>query len=227
MAATRSAGGLAGRVVAIDPGHNGGNAAAPSIINALVDGGYGQRNVCNTTGTQTDAGYPEHQFAWQVAGYLRSLLQAAGITVVMTRSSDTGVGPCTNIRAQQENKSGADAVVSIHGDGAAPQVRGFYVLTAARPPAGSQVAAESLRLAAAIRTAVAAEGFPPSNTLGRNGLWTRDDLTGLNLSMRPKILIECGNMRNATEAALMSSRSGQRRYAAALAAGVFAFLRGS
>ena len=219
------AGRLAGKVVAIDPGHNGANAEHPEIINQLIDGGYGERNVCNTTGTQTDDGYPEHQFAWQVASLLRPMLEAHGITVVMTRSNDTGVGPCTNKRAAIENDAEADAVVSIHGDGAPADVRGFYVLTATRPPAGPVTAAESLRLAASIARSAVAAGFPPSNTLGSGGLWKRDDLTGLNLSTRPKILIECGNMRNAAEAAVMSSNSGQRRYAQALADGVVSYLR--
>lgn len=212
-------------MIAIDPGHNGGNGAHPEIINKLIDGGYGQRNVCNTTGTETDAGYTEHQFTWQVAGHLRSLLEDAGITVLMTRTSDTGVGPCTNVRAAMENKAEADAVVSIHGDGAPSSVRGFYVLTATRPPAGSAIAERSLALASSIADAAVANGFPASNSLGSNGLWKRDDLTGLNLSMRPKILIECGNMRNAAEAAVMSSSSGQRRYAQALADGVFDYLK--
>lgn len=213
-------------MVAIDPGHNGANGAHPEIINQLVDGGYGQRNACNTTGTQTDDGYPEHAFAWHVAGYLRPLLEAKGIKVVTTRSNDTSVGPCTDKRAAIENGADADAVISIHGDGAPPEVRGFYVLTATRPPAGATVAAASLRLASSIAAAAVAEGFPASNTLGSGGLWKRDDLTGLNRSTQPKILIECGNMRNATEAALMSSSSGQQRYARALAQGVINFLNG-
>jgi N-acetylmuramoyl-L-alanine amidase len=217
--------GLAGKVVTIDPGHNGANGQHPEIINQLVDGGYGQRNACNTTGTQTDAGYPEHEFTWNVATYLRPLLEAKGITVVMTRSNDTGVGPCTDKRAAIENDAAADAAVSIHGDGAPPQVRGFYVLTATRPPAGAAMAAASLRLASCLATAAVAAGFPASNTLGSGGLWKRDDLTGLNRSTRPKILIECGNMRNATEAAIMSSTDGQQRYAQALAQGIFAFLQ--
>ncbi len=206
-----SVSGVAGRVVAVDPGHNGANGDHPEIINQLIDGGYGQRNVCNTTGTQTDAGYSEHEFTWHVATYLKPLLEARGVVVVMTRNSDTGVGPCTDKRAAIENNAHADAVVSIHGDGAPPQVRGFYVLTASRPPAGSAMASASLRLASCIATAAIADGFPPSNTLGHGGLWKRDDLTGLNRSARPKILIECGNMRNAAEAALMSSAVGQRR----------------
>ncbi len=221
-----SSAGLSGKVVAIDPGHNGANGEHPEIINRVIDGGYGQRHLCNTTGTQTDAGYPEHLFAWNVATYLKSLLAAKGISVVMTRSNDTGVGPCTDKRAAIENNADADAVVSIHGDGAPAEVRGFYVITATRPPAGPTIAADSLRLAACIAQAAENEGFPPSNTLGSGGLWQRDDLTGLNRSTRPKILIECGNMRNAAEAALMSSGSGQRRYAQALAQGVFSYLKG-
>lgn len=213
-------------VVALDPGHNGANGDHPEIINAKIDGGNGYRNVCNTTGTQTDAGYPEHQFAFNVATLLRPLLQAQGVTVVMTRTSDDGVGPCTNVRAALENRSNADAVVSIHGDGVAAKVEGFYVLTATRPPAGPATAAASSRLARAVRDAMISAGFPPSNTLGSQGLWDRDDLTGLNKSTRPKILIECGNMRNPEEAGWMSVKSGQRRYAAALAAGTMAYLRG-
>lgn len=221
-----AAGGLAGKVVVIDPGHNGANGQHPEIINQRVDGGYGQRNACNTTGTETNDGYTEHRFAWNVATYLRPLLEAAGVQVLLTRSNDEGVGPCTDKRAAFENDSQADAVVSIHGDGAAAEVRGFYLTTAARPPAGRTIAAASIRLATCIAQAAIDQGFPPSNTLGSRGIWTRDDLTGLNRSTRPKTLIECGNMRNATEAALMSSSAGQRRYAQALAQGVFAFLKG-
>lgn len=221
-----SGGGLAGKVVAIDPGHNGANGDHPEIINQRIDGGYGQRNVCNTTGTETNAGYTEHEFTWHVASHLRPLLEAKGIKVVMTRYNDTGVGPCTDKRAGIENGADADAVVSIHGDGAPAEVRGFYVLTATRPPAGAAMAAASLQLASCIAAAAIDAGFPASNTLGSGGLWMRDDLTGLNRSTRPKILIECGNMRNAAEAAVMSSTSGQKRYAEALAQGVFAFLRG-
>ena len=55
-----------GRVVVIDPGHNGANGANPGTINALVDAGFGETKPCNTTGTSTNAGYSEHQFTWGV-----------------------------------------------------------------------------------------------------------------------------------------------------------------
>jgi N-acetylmuramoyl-L-alanine amidase len=56
---------------------------------------------------------------------------------------------------------------------------------------------------------------------------SRSDLAGLNLSTVPKVLIECGNMRNAGDAALQSNPAWQVRAATALAAGITAYLTGS
>jgi N-acetylmuramoyl-L-alanine amidase len=225
----QSAGGTGsptGTVVVIDPGHNGANAQHPEIITQQVPAGFGEYKDCNTTGTETNAGYPEYRFNWQVALALRDALQAKGITVVMTRDSDDGVGPCVDKRAAIGNDAHADAVVSIHGDGESADIKGFYVMTASRAPAGQAMAERSLSLAASIRDGLSGAGFPVSNALGSNGLWTRSDLAGLNLSLRPTVMIECGNMRNATEAELMSSAAGQQRYAQGIASGVLAFLGG-
>src|SRR5690242_3600524 len=57
---------LKNQVVVLDPGHNGGNAANPLEINRLVPDGRGGRKPCNTTGTATDSGYPEHAFNFDV-----------------------------------------------------------------------------------------------------------------------------------------------------------------
>lgn len=138
----------------------------------------------------------------------------------MTRSNDDGVGPCVNERAGIGNDAGADAVVSIHGDGADASTRGFYVMTATRDPAGPDIAARSLDLATNVRDGLAGVGLSPSNELGANGLWKRSDLAGLNLSERPTVMVELGNMRNGPEAAFMTSAEGQRQYAEGLALGV-------
>lgn len=213
-----------GTVVVIDPGHNGGNASHPEIINKQVPAGFGEYKACNTTGTATDAGYPEHRFNWEVAVRLRDILQDHGITVRMTRDSDDGVGPCVDKRAAVGNDANAAAVVSIHGDGEAASVTGFFVMTASRAPAGADVAAATMGLATDIRDGMVAGGFPVSSALGKNGLWARSDLGGLNLSLRPTVMIECGNMRNAAEAKTMASAEGQQQYAEAIAAGVLNYL---
>ena len=46
-------------------------------------------------------------------------------------------------------------------------------------------------------------GMPVSTYDGADGLQPRNDLAGLNLTTVPKVLIETGNMRNATDAALL------------------------
>jgi N-acetylmuramoyl-L-alanine amidase len=213
-----------GTVVVIDPGHNGANSANPDIINALVPAGFGQTKPCNTTGTETNDGYPEHQFTWNVANDLRPILEARGITVVMTRSSDDGVGPCVNERAAIGNDNNADVVVSIHGDGDDGSAHGYYVMTAEQDPAGSAMAAESHGLAVNIRDGLTGAGLSPSSHFGSNGLWPRNDLAGLNLSVRPTVMIEAGNMRNSGDADLMSSAAGQQQIAQGLANGVLAYL---
>ena len=59
---------IAGRVVFLDPGHNGANDAS---INRQVTNGRGGTKECQTTGTSTDAGYPEHSFNWDVVLRIR------------------------------------------------------------------------------------------------------------------------------------------------------------
>ncbi len=66
--------------------------------------------------------------------------------------------------------------------------------------------------------------MPLSSYDGVDGLQPRDDLAGLNLTTVPKVLIECGNMRNATDAKLLVSSSFQKRAAAAIAAAMIKFL---
>ncbi|WP_207506379.1 N-acetylmuramoyl-L-alanine amidase [Klenkia taihuensis] len=210
-------------VVVLDPGHNGGNAADPGAIGTPVPDGTGGTKPCNTTGTATDAGYPEHAFTWDTALRVRDLLTAAGVQVVLTRQDDTGVGPCVDVRGQLGAQVGAAAFVGIHGDGAAAGSRGFHVITSSLDPGGPQVAAGTAALATDLRDALTAVE-PVSDYLGTDGLDSRGDLAGLNLNTVPAVYVECGNMRNAADAALMSSEPGRQALAAQLAAGVLAFL---
>jgi N-acetylmuramoyl-L-alanine amidase len=211
------------RVVVLDPGHNGGNAAAPAAINRQVPDGRGGTKACNTTGTSTDAGYAEHAFTLDVAQRVEKRLVADGVRVELTRTDDDGVGPCVDERGSAGERAGADAVVSIHADGAAPSGKGFHVAYS-DPPLNAAQRGPARTLAADLRDGLAAAGFPRSTYIGRDGLSPRTDLAGLNLSTRPTALVECANMRNAAEAALVSSAAGRDRYAAAIADGIMRFL---
>ncbi|MHA6619445.1 N-acetylmuramoyl-L-alanine amidase [Pseudonocardia sp. DLS-67] len=210
-------------VVVLDPGHNGRNAAEPAAIRRLVSDGRGGEKACNTTGTSTDAGYPEHAFAFDVAQRVTTRLEAAGVRVVLTRPDDDGVGPCVDERGHAGAAAGAAAVVSIHADGAARSAAGFHVAYS-DPPLNPVQAGPARELATALRDALRSSGFPDSDYIGRDGLSARDDLAGLNHATHPTALVECANMRNPDEAAVVSSPEGRDRYAAAIVDGVLAFL---
>lgn len=220
-------GSLAGKVIVIDPGHNGANGSHPSQINRLVDAGFGLRKACNTTGTATNAGYSEAAYTFDVARRLAAVLRAQGAKVVMTRTTNSGVGPCINQRAAIGNAAHADAVLSIHGDGnLSSGARGFHVIIAQRMMGGTGIQRSSQRLGDDIRAAFrSGAGMPYSTYTGGGTAEThRTDIGGLNLSTRPAVMIETGNMRSATDARLMSSSTWRQRAAVALAAGLDRYL---
>ncbi|MDQ1716885.1 MAG: N-acetylmuramoyl-L-alanine amidase, partial [Pseudonocardiales bacterium] len=214
-----------GRVIVLNPGHNGGNAANSAAINRQVAAGFGQYKACDTTGTETNGGYAEHAFNWDVSLRVRSLLQAKGVKVIMTRSSDSGVGPCVDERARIGNQPGVAAVVSIHADGASTSGHGFHVCEDSRQPGGAAVAAQSHALTVAMHDALLrGSGMTVSSYLGSNGYYPRSDLAGLNLATVPATFLEIGNMRNSGDAQEQSSADGRQQIAQAVASGILGWL---
>jgi N-acetylmuramoyl-L-alanine amidase len=226
-APSQAAAPLAGMTVGIDPGHNGLNGTNPAYINHLVWNGRAWE-TCDTTGTETDAGYTEALFNFRVAMFLRADLLRDGAQVVMTRATNQGVGPCVNRRAQIINRSHANVAIDIHADGGPPSGRGFAVLEPVADGPNDKVIAASGRFGRDVRAALLAHTAMPVSTYdGVGGVVPRNDLAGLNLTRVPKILIECGNMRNATDAALLTSALFQQRLARAFEAAIFRFLHRS
>ena len=84
-------GDLTGFSVAIDPGHNGGNAARPDIINQLVPDGAGTK-ACDTTGTATSDNFAESTFTFIISSELARTLRLRGASVVLTRSDNHKIG---------------------------------------------------------------------------------------------------------------------------------------
>jgi N-acetylmuramoyl-L-alanine amidase len=225
--ATPSAGAakpLAGKIIGIDPGHNGRNSTDPSYLNHLIWNGRAWE-ACDTTGTETDSGYAEPLFTWRVARFLRADLRQAGARVVMTRKNNSGVGPCVNRRARILNRGHADVAIDIHGDGGPASGRGFAILEPVRDGPNDKVIGSSERFGRNVRRAfLRGTSMPESTYDGVRGIAHRDDLAGLNLTRVPKVLIECGNMRNAVDARLLTSARFQRRIARVLEAAIVRFL---
>ena len=215
---------LSGKVIAVDPGHNGGNFSNPTYINHAIFNGRSSE-ACDTTGAATNGGYTEALFNWNVAQALAVDLRAEGATVVLTRSSNSGVGPCVTDRAAIGNNAHANAAVSIHADGGPAGGRGFAILEPVADGPNNAIIAPSQRLGTDLRNAfLAGAGVPVSTYDGTNGIQPRNDLGGTNLSTVPKVFIECANMRNATDAALIVSPAWQARAAQAIAAGLTTYL---
>ncbi|MFD3324821.1 N-acetylmuramoyl-L-alanine amidase [Streptomyces sp. NPDC058701] len=222
---------LTGRTVVIDPGHNTGNFKHSREINKQVDIGT-NRKECDTTGTTTNAGYMEAEFTLDVSLRLRAVLEAQGVKVVLTHQADRPWGPCIDERARIGNEAAADAVVSVHADGVSAGSRGFHVILPATVKAGGADTAKIVGPSRELGERIAGNfarttGSAPANYLGGGtGLVVRDDLGGLNLSTRPKVFIECGNMRDAKDAAQLTSPEWRQKAAQGIANGIVGFLGG-
>ncbi len=214
---------LAGRIIVLDPGHQLGNSnpkfakevSATKFNGSIVKG-------CNTTGTATNAGLPEATFNWRVAKRLRALLEDQGATVVFTRSSNSreAWGPCTWDRARIGTEAKADAMISIHADGAPASGRGFHVIApSAIKGWTTDVAKPGRQLARAMISGMTRAGAEPATYLSST-LSIRGDQTTLNFSDVPTVIVELGNMRNKADAARMSTSQGQQQYAEWIAAGI-------
>nr|WP_036465222.1 Rv3717 family N-acetylmuramoyl-L-alanine amidase [Mycobacterium triplex] len=218
--ATATPSNIAGMVVFIDPGHNGANDAS---IGRQVTTGRGGTKDCQTSGTATNSGYMEHTFTWDTALRVRAALTALGVRTALSRGNDNALGPCIDERANVANSLRPNAILSIHADGGPPSGRGFHVNYSA-PPLNQVQAGPSVQYARIMRDQMQAAGIPPATYIGQGGLYGRSDLTGLNLAQYPAVLVECGNMKNPVDSALMESPEGRQKYADALVRGVAGFL---
>ena len=215
------------RSIGIDPGHNGHNWAFPRRINGLIWNGHNWE-ACDTTGTATNGGYPEPRFTFNVAMYLAADLRAAGAHVVLTRTTNRGVGPCVNTRAFLLDRAHANVSIDIHADGGPSWGRGFTVLEPGfRDKYNRKVIRGSVRFGHDVHLAFLRHTpFRVSDYYGSNGYVFRNDLAGLNLTTMPKVLIECGNMRNVADARLLTSPRVQKEIARALEDAIIRFLAG-
>jgi N-acetylmuramoyl-L-alanine amidase len=220
LVAPRASAGPAGTSVFLDAGHSGVNDAS---INQQVPNGRGGTKPCQTSGTATNDGYPEHAFNWAVVGMVSESLRQIGVNTALSRDNDNSVGPCIDARAAQANAMHPDAIVSIHADGGPPDGQGFHV-NYSSPPLNAAQAGPAVRFAQVMRDQLVSAGLQPSTYRGTHGLYGRADLAGLNLARYPSVLIELGNMKNTAEAAVLASADGRSRYASAVTQGIATYL---
>ncbi len=207
-------------VVVIDPGHQGKGNTSPEPIGP----GSAQTKPKVSSGTSgVSTGVPESELVLAVSLKLRDVLSAAGVEVVMTRTTQNV--DLSNIqRAQIANQAGADLFVRVHADGSDdPSTTGIHVLYPANTKGWTDDIAAVSKQAASLaqKELVAATGAKD------RGIDARSDMTGFNWSDVPAIIPEIGFMTNPAEDRLLATSSYQDAIVAGLAQAILEFLRGA
>ncbi|MHB0980769.1 MAG: N-acetylmuramoyl-L-alanine amidase [Thermoleophilia bacterium] len=207
----------AGFVVVIDPGHQrrGNNAEEP------IGPGSSETKPKVSSGTSgVSSGIDESEVVLAVSLKLRDALEARGVTVIMTRTTQDV--DLSNIeRTRIANDAGAGLYIRVHADGAdGSSTRGIHVLYPASIAGWTDdIATPSKRAAQLAQAAlVAATGAQDRGTDARS------DMTGFNWSDVPVIIPEIGFMTNPEEDRLLNTASYQQKIADALADAAVRFL---
>jgi N-acetylmuramoyl-L-alanine amidase len=224
IAAPKSAGSTAAKpadtfVVVIDPGHQarGESRKEPigpgsTTLKASVAGG--------ATGVETHV--PEYEIALQISMNLKKQLEAHGVKVIMTRTTND-VNLSNSERAEIANKAHADLFLRIHCDGSTDRATsGISTLYPGPNQWTGPIVAPSKRAAIAIHAAVVAA----TGAVDR-GVKPRTDMTGFNWSEVPSVIVETGFLSNPVEDRLLSSPHYQDKIAGGITTGVMKFLGGA
>lgn len=199
---------LSGYIIGIDPGHQRhGNhdkepqAPGSDMMKAKVSSG--------TEGIYTHV--PEYQVNLDVGLLLRDMLEDAGATVVMTRT--TNDVDITNIeRAQLFNRKKTDYAIRLHCNGSDNHDKhGAFMLIPTKNPYLSECKRAAQLLIDAYCEATGAKNL---------GLTYRSDQTGFNWCERMIINIEMGHLSNRDEDILLTSRDYQEKMAEGLFDGI-------
>ena len=195
----RTTGGISGKTIVLDPGHGGSD---PGAI--------------GPTGLQ------EKQVTLPIAEYLKSILEAKGAKVILTRTTDVDVyGPHASgvdelqARVNVANGNQADAFISIHINSFSnPNVGGIatYYFD------GSD---QSKKLASSVQGQIAEHsGFNGDRGIQPGNLYV------LRHSFMPSILVELGFISNPKEEGHLKETSTRQAFANELAKGLELYFGG-
>lgn len=215
--APAKSGALAGKVICIDPGHQGRADTSPEPIGP----GSSQTKpkvAGGTSGVITHV--PEGQTVLEIGLKLRTALEAQGATVVMTRTSQN-VNVSNSRRAEIANNAHADLFIRLHCDGASSSsTHGISMLVPAKTQWTGPIVSSSRSAGETLQAAVIA-----ATGAKNNGVVSRSDLSGFNYCKVPSILIEMGFMTNPTEDRELNSADYQAKLVKGLTQGCINWLK--
>ena len=196
-----------------------GRMAEKKAVTVVIDSGHGG----NDPGKIAADGTLEKDINLAIALKLQQYLEAADITVVMTRTTDEGLydSDASNKKVQDmKNRvaliedSNAALTVSIHqnsySDNSIHGAQVFYYTTGVQ----SKALAETLQN-------ILVSNIDPDN---HRQAKSNDSYYLLKKTTCPTVIVECGFMSNPNEAALLSSASYQDQLAWVLHLGILQYL---
>lgn len=173
---------------------------ASENVTVVIDAGHGGHDRGGIPGQRV----AEKVMTLDVAQRLRSVLQASGYNVVMTRDSDVFVPLGTRVAIANSYRNAIFVCVHFNAtnrSGASGIETYFY-------------SRDSLPLASAIHHFVVGGAPSASRGVRRRGYYV------LRKTSIPAVLVECGFLTNPTEAAYAQSASYRQKLAEEIAAGV-------
>jgi N-acetylmuramoyl-L-alanine amidase len=212
-----SAAGSSQKIVVIDPGHQ---AKGDSSLEPIGPGSSQMKAKVSSGTAGVVTGIPESELNLVVGLKLRDTLEASGVKVIMTRTTqDVRI---SNIeRVQIANAADADLFVRVHADGSAnSSTHGIHVLYPASIEGWTDdIAAASKRAAQLMQQElIAATGAKD------RGIDARSDMTGFNWSDVPAVIPEIGFMTNPDEDRLLATDSYRDKVVEGLARAILSFL---
>lgn len=207
-----------GKKVAIDPGHQGYNVDMSE--KEPMGPGSSQMKAKATTGTQGSfTGVPEYELNLNISKQLREELQNRGYEVKLTREdNDTAIS--NKERAELATQFGADIYVRIHANGSDDSnVNGaFTMIPSAENPYVGALHDKSYALGEAVINA-----YCESCKIKNSGVQIFDNMTGINWSTVPVIILEMGFMSNESDDTNMENPDFQKLMVQGIANGIDAY----
>ncbi len=205
-------------VVAIDPGHQGSGVDMSGT--EPVGPGASEMKAKAATGTQGRfSGKPEYELNLEVSLLLRDELEARGYEVIMTREdNDTAVSNAE--RALMAYDQGGDVFLRIHANGLDDSTVSGALAMVPSPqnPYVGNLSEESYTLADCVLNA-----YCEKAEFASLGIQYYDDMTGINWSRLPVMILEMGFMTNESDDLRMADEAVQELMAEGIADGIDAY----
>lgn len=207
-----------GKKIAIDPGHQGYN--VDMSAQEPMGPGSSEMKAKATTGTQGSfTGVPEYELNLNISKQLREELKNRGYEVMLTREdNDTAIS--NKERAELATQYGADIYVRIHANGSDDSsVNGaFTMIPSAQNPYVGALHDKSYALGEAVINA-----YCESCKIKNSGVQIFDNMTGINWSTVPVIILEMGFMSNESDDTNMENPDFQKLMVQGIANGIDAY----